>query len=71
MDYLVLIENRILPLSFLLLVIFINLFLLYVIFKKKTNFSKSLIALVTFFSLIIVIGSILLILFTLFIGYNS
>lgn len=71
MDYLVLIENRILPLSFFLSVILINLFLLYAIFKKRIAFPKSLVLFVTIISITIVIGSVFLMLFTLFIGYNS
>ncbi|KOP31475.1 hypothetical protein ASF99_13680 [Exiguobacterium sp. Leaf187] len=71
MDFLYLLKERFLPLSLMAIIPIISVILLIAIWKKKDQVSKMMLTFVTVISLILLISSLVLMLFTLVIGYNS
>ncbi|PIC85375.1 hypothetical protein CSV72_13680 [Sporosarcina sp. P20a] len=72
MDYLwFLIKERYMLLSIFLFFIFVNLFLLLAIWKKRSDMPKSLTVIITIICTIIIVLSIFALVFAVSFGYNS
>jgi len=71
MDLWFMIKERAPFLSFFLFIILLSVFLLVSTWKNRTNIPKSLTAIITFISIILVVASLIAMIFTISFGYNS
>ena len=71
MDLWFVLKERYVLLSIFLIIIFVNLFLLLAIWKKRSDMPKSLIVLIIIICTIIIILSIFALVFAVSFGYNS
>lgn len=71
MDFLFMIKERYVLLSFFIIFILVSLFLLLAIWKKRSDMPKSLTAIITIICTIIIVLSILVLVLLVSFGYNS
>lgn len=71
MDLWFMIKERYMLVSILLIFIFLSLFLLLAIWKKRSDISRTLTVIITAICIIIIILSIFALLFAVSFGYNS
>lgn len=71
MDLLILMQDRALPLLLLTLFLILNVIFLIGIWKRHLHFSKAFLMFASSLAFLLMTSSVILILFTVFIGYNQ
>lgn len=71
MDLLILIQDRALPLLLLTLFLILNVVFLIGIWKRRLHFSKGFLMFASALAFLLMTSSVILIMFTMFIGYNQ
>ncbi|MFK3987250.1 MULTISPECIES: hypothetical protein [Exiguobacterium] len=71
MDLLMLIQDRALPLLLLALFLILNVVFVIGIWKRRRHFSKGFLVFASSLAFLLMTSSIILIMFTMFIGYNQ
>lgn len=71
MDLIFLMQNRILPLLLLALFLVLNVVFVIGIWKRRVHFSKTFLVFASSFACLLTTSSLILILFTMFFGYNQ
>ncbi|MFY9858683.1 MAG: hypothetical protein WAK79_11465 [Exiguobacterium chiriqhucha] len=71
MDLLILMQDRVLPLLLLALFLMLNGVFLIGLWKRRLHFSKGFLMFASSLALLLMTSSVILIMFTMFIGYNQ
>lgn len=71
MDLLILMQDRALPLLLPALFLILNVVFVIGIWKRRRHFSKTFLVFASSFAFLLMTSSIILIMFTMFIGYNQ
>ncbi|MCT4776476.1 MULTISPECIES: hypothetical protein [Exiguobacterium] len=71
MDLLILIQDRALPLLLLALFLMLNVVFVIGIWRRRHHFSKGFLVFASSLAFLLMTSSIILIMFTMFIGYNQ
>ncbi|OGX80539.1 hypothetical protein A6395_01060 [Exiguobacterium sp. SH31] len=71
MDLFILMQERAVPLLVLTFFLVLNLAFLIGVWKKRINFSKLFLLFASSLAVVLMISSVMLITFTLFVGYNQ
>ncbi|WP_034806495.1 hypothetical protein [Exiguobacterium sp. AB2] len=71
MDLFILMQNRALPLLLLAAFLILNVVFLFGIWKQRHQFSKTLLVFASSLACLLMTSSLIIILFTMYIGYNE
>lgn len=71
MDFFILMQERALPLLLLALFLILNVVFVIGIWKRRRHFSKGFLVFASSLAFFLMTSSIILIMFTMFIGYNQ
>lgn len=71
MDLLILMQHRALPLLLLALFLILNVVFVIGIWKRRLNFSKGFLVFASSLAFLLMTSSVILFMFTMFIGYNQ
>lgn len=71
MDLLILMQDRALPLLLLALFLMLNVVFVIGIWKRRRHFSKAFLVFASSLAFLLMTSSVILIMFTMFIGYNQ